>query len=88
MYQSGYLTIKGLSKTEVDEVGNHKLVLGAPNHEVRGAIRAGWFNGFLKVPADDFTLTGCSSESLTRCVKSSTAYSLHFIGRRRCTLQS
>ena len=54
MYQSGYLTIKGLSQTEVDEVGNPKLVLGAPNHEVRGAIRAGWFNGFLKVPADDF----------------------------------
>ena len=54
MYQSGYLTIKGLSKTEIDEVGNPKLVLGAPNHEVRGAIRAGWFNGFLKVPADDF----------------------------------
>ena len=54
MYQSGYLTIKGLSETEVDEVGNPKLVLGAPNHEVRGAIRAGWFNGFLKVPADDF----------------------------------
>ena len=54
MYQSGYLTIKGLSRTEVDEVGNPKLVLGAPNHEVRGAIRSGWFNGFLKVPADDF----------------------------------
>ena len=54
MYQSGYLTIKSLSKTEVDEVGNPKLVLGAPNREVRGAIRAGWFNGFLKVPADDF----------------------------------
>ena len=54
MYQSGYLTIKGLSKTEVDEIGNPKLVLGAPNHEVRGAIRAGWFSGFLKVPADDF----------------------------------
>ena len=54
MYQSGYLTIKGLSKTEVDEIGNPKLILGAPNHEVRGAIRAGWFNGFLKVPADDF----------------------------------
>ena len=54
MYQSGYLTIKGLSKTEVDEVGNPKLILGAPNHEVRGAIRAGWFGGFLKVPADDF----------------------------------
>ena len=54
MYQSGYLTIKGLSKTEVDEIGNPKLVLGAPNHEVRGAIRSGWFNGFLKVPADDF----------------------------------
>ena len=54
MYQSGYLTIKGLSKTEVDEIGNPKLILGAPNHEVRGAIRAGWFNGFLKVQADDF----------------------------------
>ena len=54
MYQSGYLTIKGLSKTEVDEIGNPKLVLGAPNHEVRGAIRSGWFNGFLKVPADEF----------------------------------
>ena len=54
MYQSGYLTIKGLSRTEVDEVGNPKLVLGAPNHEVRGAIRSGWFNGFLKVPADTF----------------------------------
>ena len=54
MYQSGYLTIKGLSKTEVDEIGNPKLILGAPNHEVRGAIRSGWFNGFLHVPADDF----------------------------------
>ena len=54
MYQSGYLTIKSLSKTEVDEVGNPKLVLGAPNHEVRGAIRSGWFDGFLKVPAGEF----------------------------------
>ena len=54
MYQSGYLTIKGLSKTEVDEIGNPKLVLGAPNHEVRGAIRAGWFNGIIKVPATEF----------------------------------
>ncbi len=52
--QSGCLTIKGLSETEVDEIGNPKLVLGAPNHEVRGAIRAGWFSGFLKVPAADF----------------------------------
>ena len=54
MYQSGYLTIKGLSKTEVDEIGNPKLVLGAPNHEVRGAIRSGWFDGFLQVPAGEF----------------------------------
>ena len=54
MYQSGYLTIKGLSKTEVDEIGNPKLVLGAPNHEVRGAIRAGWFNSIVKVPATEF----------------------------------
>ena len=54
MYQSGYLTIKGLSKTEVDGIGNPKLILGTPNHEVNGAIRDGWFNGFLKVSADDF----------------------------------
>ena len=54
MYQSGYLTIKGLSKTEVDEIGNPKLVLGAPNHEVRGAIRAGWFDSFLQVPSTEF----------------------------------
>ena len=54
MYQSGYLTIKGLSKTEVDEIGNPKLILGAPNHEVRGAIRAGWFNSIIKVSATEF----------------------------------
>ena len=54
MYQSGYLTIKGLSKTEVDEIGNPKLILGAPNHEVRGAIRAGWFDSIVKVPSTEF----------------------------------
>ena len=54
MYQSGYLTIKGLSKTEVDGIGNPKLILGAPNHEVRGAIRDGWFNSIVKVPASEF----------------------------------
>ena len=54
MYQSGYLTIKGLSETEVDEIGNPKLILGAPNHEVRGAIRAGWFNTIVKIPATEF----------------------------------
>ena len=54
MYQSGYLTIKGLSKTEVDEIGKPMLVLGAPNHEVRGAIRAGWFDSFLQVPSTEF----------------------------------
>ena len=54
MYQSGYLTIKGLSKTEVDEIGNPKLILGAPNHEVRGAIRAGWFDSIINVPAGEF----------------------------------
>ena len=54
MYQSGYLTIKGLSETEVDEIGSPKLILGAPNHEVRGAIRAGWFNTIVKVPATEF----------------------------------
>lgn len=54
MYQRGYLTIKGLSMTEVDGVGNPKLVLGAPNHEVRGAIRDGWFDSIIKVPATEF----------------------------------
>ena len=54
MYQSGYLTIKGLSKTEVDGIGNPKLVLGAPNHEVRGAIRDGWFDSIVKVPSTEF----------------------------------
>ena len=54
MYQSGYLTIKGQSEKEVDEIGNPKLILGAPNHEVRGAIRAGWFNSIIRVPATEF----------------------------------
>ena len=54
MYQSGYLTIKGLSKTETDEIGQPKLILGAPNHEVKGAIRAGWFNSIVKVPSTEF----------------------------------
>ena len=54
MYQSGYLTIKGLSKTEVDEIGNPKLILGAPNHEVRGALRAGWFDSFVRIPSTEF----------------------------------
>ena len=54
MYQSGYLTIKRLSKTEVDGIGNPKLVLGAPNHEVRGAIRDGWFDSIINVSATEF----------------------------------
>ena len=54
MYQSGYLTIKGLSKTEVDGIGNPKLILGAPNHEVKGAIRDGWFDSIINVPASEF----------------------------------
>ena len=54
MYQSGYLTIKGLSKTEVDGIGNPKLILGTPNHEVKGAIRDGWFDSIINVPASEF----------------------------------
>ena len=54
MYQSGYLTIKGLSRTEVDEIGNPKLILGAPNHEVKGAIRAGWFDSVINIPSTEF----------------------------------
>ena len=54
MYQSGYLTIKSLSKTELDYNGNPKLILGIPNREVRGAIRAGWFNSVINVPESEF----------------------------------
>ena len=54
MYQSGYLTIKGISATEVDGLGNPKLILGTPNHEVRGAIRSGWFDSVIKIPSTDF----------------------------------
>ena len=54
MYQSGYLTIKGLSRAEMDSNGNPKLILGAPNHEVRGALKAGWFDHFVKIPSTEF----------------------------------
>ena len=33
---------------------DQKLILGIPNQEVRTAIRTGWFDSVLKVPADDF----------------------------------
>ena len=52
-----------------------KLILGAPNHEVRGAIRAGWFDGFLKVPANapspssESTSAPRSGTSTSRCSK-------------------
>ena len=54
MYQSGYLTIKGLSRTEKDVNGDPKLVLGTPNLEVRGAIRSGWFDSVVRIPLTDF----------------------------------
>ena len=54
MYQSGYLTIRSLSRTELDYNGNPKLILGIPNREVRGAIRAGWFNSIISVPESEF----------------------------------
>ena len=54
MYQSGYLTIKGLSDTEVDEIGNPKMILGSPNFEVRTAINAGWFDYYYKLPRSEF----------------------------------
>ena len=66
MYQSGCLTIKGLSKTEVDSIGNPKLVLGAPNHEVRGAIRDGWFNSIVKVPPVSSTRLSMSRRGRSR----------------------
>ena len=59
MYQSGYLTIKSLSKDEFDFNGNPKLILGLPNNEVRGAIRTGWFDHFVKIPSSEFDALIC-----------------------------
>ena len=54
MYQSGYLTIKDLSKSDFDDKGNPKLILGTPNLEVRSAVRTGWFDHFVKIPSSEF----------------------------------
>ena len=53
MYQGGYLTIKKVIG-EANGVDEQKLILGIPNEEVRTAIRSGWFDGIVKVPASDF----------------------------------
>ena len=53
MYQGGYLTIKRVVG-EANGVDEQKLILGVPNQEVRTAIRAGWFNSIVKVPATEF----------------------------------
>ena len=53
MYQSGYLTIKDV-KTVPDDVNQQKIILGVPNLEVRRALRKGWFDGIVKVPATEF----------------------------------
>ena len=53
MYQSGYLTIKNVVG-EANGIDEQKLVLGIPNREVRTAIRNGWFDSIVKVPAAEF----------------------------------
>ena len=53
MYQSGYLTIKKVIG-EANGVDDQRLVLGIPNQEVRTAIRTGWFDSFVKIPATEF----------------------------------
>ena len=53
MYQSGYLTIKGVTE-KPDDDGQKTLVLGIPNLEIRRALRTGWFDGIVKVPATEF----------------------------------
>ena len=53
MYQSGYLTIKKVIGV-ANGTDEQKLILGIPNQEVRTAIRNGWFDSVVKVPATEF----------------------------------
>ena len=53
MYQGGYLTIKKVIG-EANGVDEQKLILGIPNQEVRTAIRRGWFDSIVRVPATEF----------------------------------
>ena len=53
MYQSGYLTIKGVTE-KPDDDGQKTVVLGIPNLEIRRALRTGWFDSVVKVPATEF----------------------------------
>ena len=53
MYQSGYLTIKEV-RGEANGIDEQKLILGIPNQEVRTAIRSGWFDSIINVPAAEF----------------------------------
>ena len=53
MYQSGYLTIKDV-RTDPDDDNQRRLILGVPNLEVHRALRAGWFDSFVKIPLTEF----------------------------------
>ena len=55
LYQSGYLTIKGVEWTE--EGGRHvkDLVLGVPNMEVRESLKSLWWKQLMKIEERDFT---------------------------------
>jgi len=54
MYQAGYVTIKGKSKTEKDEYGGPKLILGIPNHEVRGALKGAFWHSLMQIDERSF----------------------------------
>ena len=53
MYQSGYLTIKSVRRNPDDD-DQATLILGIPNREVRRALRTGWFDSVVKIPASEF----------------------------------
>ena len=55
LYQSGYLTIKGVEWTE--DSGHHvkNLVLGVPNMEVRESLKSLWWKQLMKIEENDFT---------------------------------
>ena len=55
LYQSGYLTIKGVEWTE--DSGHHvkNLVLGVPNMEVRESLKSLWWKQLMKIEEKDFT---------------------------------
>ena len=56
LYQSGYLTIKGVKWTDDDDGRRVTgLVLGVPNMEVRESLKSLWWKQLMKIEEKDFT---------------------------------